>query len=232
MISRRLWGIVGVGVLIAALAGCSAPPVPTATPVRVVVTAPPPIVTRIVTRQPTPAPTATASPTPAYDANLYQGNWVLDVRYHWRGGALFTDVSFTGTTAITVNLDGAAFGTVEFYPTIIQQPCVTAALDPEPIRAVVVGALRLVDDGQVVADLKIVPDDVNQITSLQVSCADRPAAIQASEPMFWPIVAATTGLNLTLPMQIDHQTATLYDLSGPTGGGLRGTAYVQLRFGR
>lgn len=230
MIRRRFLVLLGVGV--ALLAGCSPPPTPTPTPVPIVVTAPPPIVTRIVTRQPPPAPTPTASPTPAYDANLYQGNWVLDMRYHWRGGALFTDVSFTGTTAITVSLDGAALGTVEFYPTIIQQPCVTAALDPEPIRAVVAGALRLAEDGQVVVDLKFVPDDVNQVTSLQVSCADRPAALQASEPIFWPMVQATTGLALTLPMQVGYQTAVLYDLSGPTGGGLRGTAYVQLQFGR
>lgn len=219
------------GAVLILLTGCGAPPLPTATPAPIVATAPPRVVTRIVTRQPSPAPTPTPSPTPAFDTNLYQGNWALDLSYQWQGGAIFTDVRFTGTVALTINLEGQALGTVDFYPTVIQPPCVTAALDPEPIRAVVTGALRLDTKGAVVADLTLIPNDEKQVTSLQRSCANLPETIILSEPLFWPILKATSGLQMTLPIA-PYRAAALYDLSGPTGGGLQGTLYAQVQFGR
>ncbi|MFQ3536648.1 MAG: hypothetical protein SNJ58_12300 [Aggregatilineales bacterium] len=223
-------------VLLGALCGavvmaCTPSPAPTPA-----FTPRPPLPTRVPTRIVTLAPTLTPLPTPTptlpYALAPLLGNWLIDVSLQLRGGITFDDVRFIGTLIVEVQVDGTLSGSVEFYTTVWQPPCVTAALDPEPIRAALSGTLEPAAEGAVLAVLRLQPEDVQQVTTLRLACPDFPEGIVLSEPIFWEAMRAADLLSFSLPLEIGTVRRLSADLSGISGGALYGTLYAELRVGR
>ena len=196
------------------------PPVPTRIP------------TRIVTLAPTETPLPTPTPTLSYAIAPLLGTWLIDLSLQLREGITFDDVRFIGTLSVDVQLDGALSGSAEFYPAIWQPPCVTAALDPEPIRASLSGALQAADGGAVQATVRLQPENVLQTTALRLACPDFPEGITLSEPIFWQAMRAADLLAFSLPLQVGLVRQFSADLSGISGGALYGTLYAELRVNR
>ena len=224
MISRWfIWLLLGILVV-----ACAPPPAPTATPR--------PQPTRIPTRIVTLAPTATLAPTPTptlpYALAPLLGTWLVDINLQLREGITFDDVRFFGTALVEVAFDSSLSGAVEFYPTVLQPPCVAAALDPEPIRATLVGDLQPAEDGGVIANLRFVPENAAQPTTLRLACVEFPEGIVLSDPIFWEAMRAADLLTLRLPLRLGFQRQSSADLSGISGGAIYGTLYAQVRVSR
>ncbi len=210
------------------MVACAPPPAPTVTPR--------PQPTRIPTRIVTLAPTATLAPSPTptlpYALTPLLGTWLVDINLQLREGITFDDVRFSGTALVEVAFDATLSGTVEFYPTVLQPPCVTAALDSEPIRATLAGELQPTEDGSVVANLRFVPENAAQPTTLRLACVEFPEGIVLSDPIFWEALRAADLLTLRLPLRLGFQRQSSADLSGISGGALYGTLYAQVRVSR
>ncbi len=215
--------------LMFSVVACAPPPAPTAT-LR------PPQPTRLPTRIVTLAPTATLAPTPTptlpYALAPLLGAWLVDINLQLREGITFDDVRFFGTALVEVAVDGTLSGSVEFYPTVLQPPCVTAALDPEPIRATLAGDLQPTEDGGVIAKLRFVPEKAAQPTTLRLACVEFPEGIVLSDPIFWEAMRAADLLTLRVPLRLGFQRQSSADLSGISGGALYGTLYAQVRVSR
>ncbi len=218
-------------VLGAMMVACAPPSAPAAAP-----TPRPPlparVPTRIVTLAPTPTPLPTPTPTLSYALAPLLGNWLIDLSLQLREGITFDDVRFIGTLNVEVEADGTLSGDAEFYTTVWQPPCVTAALDPEPIRAALSGALEPAEGGEVVAMLRLQPEDALRVTTLRLACPDFPEGIQLSEPMFWEAMRAADLLSFSLPLRVGWTRRFSADLSGISGGALYGTLYAELRLSR
>lgn len=223
-------GLIGIlfSVLVAACAPSPAP-TPGPTPRPFVPTAVP---TRIVTLAPSPTPLPTPTATLPYALAPLLGNWLIDLSVQLREGITFDDVRFIGTLIVEVGVNGQLSGSAEFYTTVWQPPCVTAALDPEPIRATLSGELVPAANSAVVAVLRLQPEDSLQVTTLRLACPDFPEGIVVSEPMFWQAMRAADLLSFSLPLEIGIVRRLSADLSGSSGGALYGTLYAELRIGR
>lgn len=208
---------------------CAPSPALTATPRPFV---PSPVPTRIVTLAPTETPLPTPTPTLSYAIAPLLGTWLIDLNLQLREGITFDDVRFIGTLSVDVQLDGSLSGSAEFYPAIWQPPCVTAALDPEPIRASLSGALQAAEDGVVLANVRFQPEDILQTTTLKLACPDFPEGITLSEPIFWQAMRAADLLAFSLPLRVGFVRQFSADLSGISGGALYGTLYAELRVNR
>jgi hypothetical protein len=208
---------------------CAPSPALTATPRP---PAPTRIPTRIVTLAPTETPLPTPTPTLPYAIAPLLGTWLIDLNLQLREGITFDDVRFIGTLNVDVQPDGTLSGSAEFYPAIWQPPCVTAALDPEPLRAALSGALQTADGGAVQARLRFQPEDTSQTTTLRLACPDFPEGITLSEPIFWQAMRAADLIALSVPLQVGFVRRFSADLSGISGGALYGTLYAELRVNR
>lgn len=206
----------------------STAPLLTATPRPFV---PPSVPTRLVTLAPTPTPLPTATPTLPYAIAPLLGAWLIDLTLQLREGVTFDDVRFIGTLSFEIELDGTLSGSAEFYPTVWQPPCVTSALDPEPIRAAISGILQP-EDGSLLAQVRLQPEDVQQATTLKLACPEFPEGIVLSEPIFWQAMRAADLLSFSLPLQTGFTRQFSADLSGISGGALYGTLYATLRLSR
>ncbi|MCS6870777.1 MAG: hypothetical protein RML95_08615 [Anaerolineae bacterium] len=210
---------------------CAPPPAPARTPTsRPVV--PTRVPTRIVTLAPTATPLPTLTPTPPYALAPLLGEWLIDLSLQLREGITFDDVRFVGTLSAEVSLDSTLSGEAEFYAAVWQPPCVTAVLDPEPIRAKLSGKLQLAENGDVLALLRLQPENILQVTTLRLACLEFPEGIVLSEPIFWQAMRAADLIEFNVPLQVGYVRRLSADLSGISGGALYGTLYAELRVSR
>lgn len=230
MMTKLSLGLIGI-LCSALVTACAPSPAPTAvpTPRPLIPTAVP---TRIVTLAPSPTPLPTPTATLPFALGPLLGNWLIDLSVQLREGITFDDVRFIGTLSVEVGVNGQLSGSGEFYTTVWQPPCVTAALDPEPIRAALSGTLEPAGGGAALAVLRFQPEDRLQVTTLRLACPDFPEGIVLSEPMFWEALRAADLLSFSLPLEIGTTRRLSADLSGSSGGALYGTLYAELRVGR
>jgi hypothetical protein len=229
--SRKLVAILVLSLSVVLITvACAPASIPTVTPAPT----PSPLlyITVVVTRVPTETPTLPPTPTLPYNITPLVGEWSVVMNFSLRGNRVFSDVRFIGSTTLQVNLDGSVTGSIEFYPTVYQAPCVASVLDSEPLRAAITGALRRASDGTVLTDLTLQPDKPLQPTSLRLFCPDFSAAYESREPLLWPALKAVYGLAFSFPLRPDFSEILNADLSGPGGGGLRGLLTSDIRLGR
>ncbi len=211
------------------VAACAPLPTPTATSRPL---APMRVPTRIVTLVPTETPQPTLTPTLPRAIAPLLGAWLIDLTLQLREGITFDDVRFVGTLSLDVQLDGTLAGSAEFYPAIWQPPCVTAALDAEPIRASISGTLQAAEGDAMLAALRLQPENALQTTTLRIACPDFPEGVTLSEPIFWQAMRAADLLGFSVPLQAGFVRRFSADLSGISGGALYGTLYAELRVNR
>lgn len=198
-------------------------------------TAPPPptgYVVVIVTLTPSPTPSLTPTATLPYRVESVQGTWRIDLNYQVAGDAIFQDIRFVGTVGIDIDFGGNLTGSVEFFPSVQQPPCSASVLDSEPLRATVQGSLRLDPNAEVVADLKIVPQDPLQLNRLRLFCPTFKEEVLREEPIFWTALSRTGGLDLSIPLRVGYYTQNTVELSGPTSGALRGMLFTEIAVNR
>ena len=219
-----------VSMILLIIAACT-PATPTAPPppTRILPTA-----TRfevIVTLTPTLAPSPTLTPTLPYDIGAIYGNWRLDISYTLRSGPTFSNISFRGSAPLQVDINGNITGTVALYGTAEQPPCRAAVVDAQPQTAQITGTLHA-EGSAVLGDLKITPDDSTQTTSLRMACADLEKEVLSTDALLWPALRATDGFTLSIPFTAGYVATSTRDLSGPTGGTLRGILITGLELNR
>jgi hypothetical protein len=217
-------------VLILITVACAPSTLPAATPAPT----PSPLlyITVVVTRVPTATPTLPPTPTLPYNITPLLGEWSIVMNFNLRGNRVFSDVRFIGSATLQVNLDGLVTGSIEFYPTVYQLPCVASVLDSEPLRAAITGTLRRAPDNTVISDLTLQPDKPLQPTSLRLFCPDFKVAYDSSEPLLWPALKAVYGLSFSFPFRSGFSEILTADLTGPGSGGLRGLLISDIRLGR
>jgi hypothetical protein len=226
---RKLFAALSLTALMITVA-CA--PAASSTPIPAPATAPPLYITVVVTREPTATPTLPPTATLPYNITPLLGDWNIDMNFDLRGNRIFSDVRFIGSATLQVGLDGAVAGNIEFYPTVFQQPCVASVLDSEPLRAVIAGTLRQAPDGTVMSDLVFQPDKLLQPTSLRLFCPDFKVPYESSEPLLWPALKAAYDLSFSFPFRTGYNETLTADLTGPSGGGLRGLLISDIRLGR
>lgn len=217
------------------MAACTpaAPATPTSAP-RTTPTAE--IVRVLVTRTPSPTPTLAPTPTFPFDVSRMLGTWTLHATFTLRDSTRIDSVRFVGSAALEIGLDTAVSTVIEFYPAVSQPPCNTAVLDSAPLTATIDGILRPAAEDDPTAgaiiDLRLTPDDPLQETGLWMFCPAFDEPYQISMAMLWPALSATGELAIALPLQAGYREVSTADLSGPTGGGLRGSLVSELRISR
>jgi hypothetical protein len=223
----------GMLVALAACTPATAPATPTSPDRTTPTTA---IVRVLVTRTPSPTPTLAPTPTFPFDVSRVLGTWTLHVTYTLRDSTRIDSVRFVGSAALEIGLDTAVSTVIEFYPAVSQPPCNTAVLDSAPLTATIDGILHPAADDDpaagAVIDLRLTPDDPLQETGLWMFCPEFDEPYQISMAMLWPALSATGELAISLPLQAGYREVSTADLSGPTGGGLRGSLVSELRISR
>ncbi|HRE49292.1 MAG TPA: hypothetical protein PLD47_16315 [Aggregatilineales bacterium] len=208
---------------------------PSATPTRPPAATEPPVrfVTVVVTRVPTATPTIVPTATFPFAMNTMIGTWRLDLNHQIIGNAVFSDVRFFGSATLEVDFDASVRGTLEFFPSVQQPPCVASVLDSDPLTAAVTGTLRMdAASGEVIAALTITPDNPTQETGLSLYCVTFSEALIIRQPLLWEALGASGGLNVALPMKIGYVRRASADLDAPTFGALRGVLLSEITVGR
>lgn len=202
------------------------PPAPTLTPPPTI----PPVITRVVT----PLPTSTPQPTPtlAYDIDAAEGRWLLHLEITITGGAFAQELYYIAPGELNVSLDGTVTGGGTFAQSITNPGCDARVEEPAGLSFTIQGA-TLAEGGQVVADVRLVPDDPEQTEHyLQFCSVDPGAALTFDQPVLWPALLALQRRGLTggwvegLAWHLALQNGQNYhlesDLSQETGGVLAG----------
>jgi hypothetical protein len=223
----------------AVIGGCQPATTPAPTPEPA--TQPPRIVRIVVTLTPLPTETPPPTPTLPYNVADASGAWNVNVIFTLRGHQTFREVRFVGTAILNVDLAGRVTGSAEFYPAIGPLPCVSAILDAEPLRAQISGSLRPatsatgipeVSNNEPILDLTFHPADPLERTALRLQCPGFTEVYDVAEPMLWPVLNATGQMTISVLLRGGYRQTRTDDLTGPTGGGIRGVLVSEIDVSR
>ncbi|HVO43870.1 MAG TPA: hypothetical protein VMT34_14670, partial [Aggregatilineales bacterium] len=197
------------------LGACQSGPAPTPTRAP---TATPYVI--VVTRTPTPSPTLT--PLPSAMKDIFGYSWQVYAQYTLSEDPDYGTIKFTGSGPLTIAPSGEITGQIALRATQDYPLCATRLPNAKSQTAKIVGKLRAVSDTLVTAELRLIPDDPLQETTLWLKCGDAPE-ITRSDPLLWPILASTNSLKLEFPFRAGTSTDYARDLSGPMEGHLHGS---------
>jgi hypothetical protein len=83
--------------------------------------------------------------------------------------------------------------------------------------------------GEATLDLEIVPRDPLARTTLRLQCPGQdPGAIDLAEPLLWPALTAGGRMRFAVLLRPGYRLNTVADLTGPSGGGLRGQLRAEI----